>query len=198
MKVLNIISTPLNIKQSKSLQLNDYYINKMHKLGHEIYTLDLYNGNENIPYLDKEFMTLWLFKDKNDLSDREQKLWDKKIELAKHFATFDHYVIAAPYWDGLYPSRLKEYLDIVAHPGIAFTYKGGQKGLLKGTFTFIQAIGGPHIEKNNFGLMHIRFILDMFGLKEKSKYIIEKTNIVEYWTDDKIDQYKKAIDKEFD
>ena len=44
------------------------------------------------------------------------------FSLARQFADADQVVIAAPYWDCLFPSKLKVYLEHVSVNGVTFAY----------------------------------------------------------------------------
>ena len=77
---------------------------------------------------------------------------DSDFELARQFASAKTIVIAAPYWDLMFPSILKTYYEAVTVNGIAFVYS--EKGMPVGRciaekLIYVTTSGGPII--NNFG-----------------------------------------------
>ena len=77
---------------------------------------------------------------------------DSDFELARQFASAKTIVIAAPYWDLMFPSILKTYYEAVTVNGIAFVYS--EKGMPVGRCSaekliYVTTSGGPII--NNFG-----------------------------------------------
>ena len=52
------------------------------------------------------------------------------INLAEKFKDYDMVVVAAPYWDMMFPSVLKVYYEHIAVSGITFTYGGKEDDFL--------------------------------------------------------------------
>ena len=195
-KALIIYGTPREKKDSETLQVCAYLRQKLLNNNYQVHDLNVYDPKSDIPFLDKKFIHLWLDKDKNSLDSDEQKLWNRKLELAQDFANYDLYVFAAPHWDGFYPTRMKDYLDLIAEFNLAFTIKDGKTiGLLKGEYIFIQAMGGVHVENENFGLMHINHMMKMFNITNLANIIIERTDDKSFWNKESFLKYYKAIDK---
>ena len=77
---------------------------------------------------------------------------DGKFDLARQFAKAKTIVIAAPYWDLMFPSVLKTYFEAVTVNGLSFAYSdnGIPVGLCNAErMIYITTSGGPII--NNFG-----------------------------------------------
>ena len=112
------------------------------------------------------------------LSLRELEIRDKAnitkdfsnpvFRLAKQFAGAETIVIAAPYWDLMFPAVLKNYLEKITVNGITFAYneKGIPQGLCKGKILyFVTTAGGPII--NNFGYDYVNALATTFyGIKQ--------------------------------
>ena len=112
------------------------------------------------------------------LSLRELEIRDKAnitkdfsnpvFSLAKQFACAETIVIAAPYWDLMFPAVLKNYLEKITVNGITFTYseKGIPQGLCKGkTLYFVTTAGGPIYQ--NFGYDYVNALAKTFyGIKQ--------------------------------
>ena len=112
------------------------------------------------------------------LSLRELEIRDKAnitkdfsnpvFRLAKQFACAETIVIAAPYWDLMFPAVLKNYLEKITVNGITFTYseKGIPQGLCKGkTLYFVTTAGGPIYQ--NFGYDYVNALAKTFyGIKQ--------------------------------
>lgn len=54
-----------------------------------------------------------------DLAVREN--WRKIAEFVEHFLSFDTIVFSVPMWNFGVPWRLKQYIDVITQPGLAFT-----------------------------------------------------------------------------
>ena len=77
------------------------------------------------------------------------------FDLARQFAAADEIVMAAPYWDLLFPAAVRAYFEAVTVSGITFRYDehGIPHGLCRAKhFTFVTTAGGPII--GNFGFAY--------------------------------------------
>lgn len=83
---------------------------------------------------------------RRDQAKRDGDFSDSEFELAKQFANADTIVIAAPYWDLMFPSLLKIYFENITVNGITFVYseKGIPQGLCKANrLIYVTTSGGP-------------------------------------------------------
>lgn len=48
--------------------------------------------------------------------------WAEVRRVAEHFLSFDGYLWAVPMWNFGLPYRLKHYIDVLTHPGLAFNF----------------------------------------------------------------------------
>ncbi len=86
---------------------------------------------------------------------------------ANQFAQADTIVIAAPYWDLMFPAVLRTYLEAVTVNGITFCYdeKGIPQGLCKAKkLIYVTTAGGPII--HNLGFEYIdRLAKTFYGIQ---------------------------------
>lgn len=107
------------------------------------------------------------------LALREQLLAEKDLDhpmfqWAKAFAQADTIVIAVPYWDLLFPTRLRGYLEEVTVTGITFRYgsNGIPQGLCKASrLIYVTTAGGPI--QWSLGFEYVRKLAEAFyGIPE--------------------------------
>lgn len=67
-----------------------------------------------------------------EMSEAETMAWDRVIETIDDFKNADKYLFAVPMWNFTIPWRLKQYIDIIVQPGLAFTTddEGNYQGLI--------------------------------------------------------------------
>ena len=66
-------------------------------------------------------------------TDEQNKAWAVVQNLFNQFNSADKYLITVPMWNFNIPYRLKQYIDIITQPGMAWSYSPEEsyKGLLK-------------------------------------------------------------------
>ncbi len=82
---------------------------------------------------------------------------------ANQFAQADTIVIAAPYWDLMFPSKVRSYLEEITVTGITFQYTpdGVPQGLCKASrLIYVTTAGGPII--HNFGFDYVKALAQSF------------------------------------
>ena len=101
------------------------------------------------------------------------------FRLAKQFAAADTIVLAAPYWDLAFPTKVRAYLEEVTVSGITFQYgpNGIPQGLCKaGKLVYVTTAGGPIFQ--HFGFEYVRSLTRAFyGIPEVSLVKAEKLDI---------------------
>ena len=88
---------------------------------------------------------------------------DSRFDLAKQFAEAKTVVIAAPYWDLMFPAVLKTYLEAITVNGLVFSYseKGIPTGMCKAErLIYVTTSGGPIFK--NFGYDYVSALADAF------------------------------------
>ena len=83
------------------------------------------------------------------LNPAEESAWSKVIALVDGFKAADHYLIAAPMWNFGVPYKLKQYIDLITHPGLPFIPRpDGMEGLAGGDAVVIYSRGGNYGPKD--------------------------------------------------
>ena len=129
---------------------------------------------ENIKPLDCELLA------KRDQLLRNGNTDDEFFALARQFAAADTIVIAAPYWDLMFPSMLKVYLENITVCGITFRYseKGIPQSLCKAQKLYYVTTSGGFIGENNFGFDYIRAVASgFFGISDVKFFSAEGLDI---------------------
>lgn len=115
---------------------------------------------------------------------------------AKQFASADEIVIAAPYWDLLFPAILRTYLEAVTVTGITFRYtpEGIPEGLCRARrLVYVTTAGGP-IGDRNYGFDYVRALARSFyGIQEVCCVAAEGLDLVGADAEAIIEQAKERI-----
>ena len=91
---------------------------------------------------------------------------------ARRFAESERIVIAAPYWDLMFPSLLKIYLENITVCGVTFYYtdEGVPKGLCRAKeLYYVTTAGGPIFK--NFGFDYVSSLAKDFYGVGKTEFI---------------------------
>ena len=114
----------------------------------EIVQLDLFDAN--LPEITSEITTAKMkFAMSMELSDEEARQWSAVTRLVKQFVGADSYLFTVPMWNFSIPYKLKQYIDLITHPGLTFTRdENGPRGLASGPATVIYARGGDYSPKD--------------------------------------------------
>ena len=133
---------------------------------------------------------------KRDSLLKEGNTDDESLALAKQFSTADTIVIAAPYWDLMFPSILKVYLENITVCGITFRYseKGIPQSLCKAKNLYYVTTSGGFIGPNNFGYDYIKALAyGFFGISNVSFFFAEGLDIYGADVDGILQKAKKEI-----
>lgn len=125
-------------------------------LSGNVQTVNLYE--KNIRSIDAELLS------KRDSLLKDGNTDDELFSFAKQFAMADTIVIAAPYWDLMFPSILKVYLENITVCGITFRYsnKGIPQSLCKAENLYYVTTSGGFIGENNFGFDYVNALAKGF------------------------------------
>ncbi len=142
---------------SRTLELAKSLLNK---LGGQVEEVNLYQ-TELKPLTLKEL-------EKREKSAKNKDFSCDVFNLAKQFAKAENIVVAAPYWDLMFPAVLKCYFEQITVNGITFSYseKGVPQGLCKGKKLIYVTTSGGHIVKD-FGYEYVLSLAQGFyGIKD--------------------------------
>ena len=142
---------------SRTLELANHVLKK---LGGQVEEVKLY---------EKELLPLSLGElELRDKASQNKDFSDSTFDLAKQFASAETIVIAAPYWDMMFPAIVKNYFEKITVNGLTFVYgeKGIPQGLCNGQkLIYVTTSGGPI--KYNFGYDYVNTLAKAFyGIKE--------------------------------
>ena len=102
------------------------------------------------------------------------------FDLAKQFAAADIVVVAAPYWDLMFPAMLKTYLEHVAVSGLTFRYgdQGRPESMCKARALHYVTTAGGFIGQNDFGFAYVNALAqNFFGITSVHRYAAEGLDI---------------------
>ena len=105
---------------------------------------------------------------------------DPLFAAAKQFAAADIIVIAAPYWDLMFPAVLKTYLENITVGGITFRYseEGRPQSLCKAKALHYVTTSGGFIGQNDYGFSYVNALAqNFFGIHEVHRYAAEGLDI---------------------
>jgi FMN-dependent NADH-azoreductase len=138
--------------------------------------------------------------EKRDQAAREKDFSDPVFAAARQFAAADVIVIAAPYWDLLFPAVLKLYLENVTVSGITFDYssQGIPESLCKAKSLYYVTTAGGFIGQNDFGFSYVKALAtNFFGISDVRCYTAEGLDIFGADADSIMNQAKASIIGDF-
>jgi FMN-dependent NADH-azoreductase len=115
--------------------------------------------------------------------DAAERAWKQVIAVINDFKAADKLVIATPMWNFGIPYRLKQYIDIIAQPGLAFkvTPEGEFMGLVTGRpALLVLARGGTYPPGSpaaayDMQRPYLEEILKFIGFKDIKVITVEPT-----------------------
>ena len=136
---------------------------------------------QEIPLYEAELPGLGLAEmEKRNQAMQKNDFSDPAFDAAKQFASADIIVIAAPYWDLMFPAVLKTYLEKITVAGVTFRYsaQGRPQSLCRAkTLHYVTTAGGL-IGQNDFGFSYIKALSqNFFGINEIHRYTAEGLDV---------------------
>ena len=111
---------------------------------------------------------------------KKQDFSHPEFDLAKQFAAADVIVIAAPYWDLMFPASLKIYLENITVAGVTFRYseEGRPQSLCRAKTLHYVTTSGGFIGQNDFGFSYVKALAqNFFGIMQIHRYTAEGLDI---------------------
>ena len=118
--------------------------------------------------------------EKRDLASQKNDFSDPVFDFAKQFAVADIIVIAAPYWDLMFPAVLKTYLENITIAGLTFRYsaEGRPQSLCRAKALHYVTTAGGFIGQNDFGFSYVKALAqNFFGITDVNRYAAEGLDI---------------------
>lgn len=155
---------------SRTLELAERVLSRLHGSVEEVRLYD-----EVIPPLDQAGILA------RDASVKAGDLSAPILRFARQFAQADTVVVAAPYWDLLFPAVVRSYFEAVTVTGVTFRYspEGIPIGLCSAKrLIYVTTAGGP-IGAYNFGYDYVKALAHLYyGIPEVMCFTAENLDIV--------------------
>ena len=106
---------------------------------------------------------------------------DVLFDAAKQMSQADTVVIAAPYWDLSFPSKLKVYVEHLSAQGVTFRYSeaGVPVSLCRGKRLYYVTTSGGYVGELDFGYQQIKVLFTLFfGFETAECFRAEGLDIV--------------------
>lgn len=131
--------------------------------------------DESLPPLDTEGMA------RREKAVAQGDWNDPILRHPLQFAAADTVVVAAPYWDLLFPAVVRSYFEAVTVTGVTFRYteQGFPQGLCRAKkLIYVTTAGGP-IGEYNFGFDYLKALAKLYyGIPEVTCFTAEMLDIV--------------------
>ena len=167
---------------SRTRQLTQSVLDKLEGTVEEVWLYD-----RTLTALDAEGI------EKREQAAHNRDFSDPVFDLAKQFAAADRIVVAAPYWDLMFPGVLKLYLENITVSDVTFRYTsdGRPEGLCRAkTLDYVTTSGG-YIGQNDFGYSYIDALArNFFGIPTVRRYTAEGLDI---FGNDPVEILRKAM-----
>ena len=160
----------------------------LQKLGGEVQEVHL--QEKPLPALNAQGLA------KREQAARNRDHSDPMFDPAKQFADADIIVVAAPYWDLMFPAVLKCYWEQITVSGLTFCYspEGRPEGRCRAKALHYVTTAGGFIGHNDFGFSYVKALAQgFFGIPEVKRYAAEGLDLVGADTDAILENAKKAI-----
>jgi FMN-dependent NADH-azoreductase len=181
-KLLYVESSPRK-ERSKSIKVAQAFIEKYQAVhsSEEVITLDLWE--KKLPEfdgytIDAKYQVLH----GQQFDPQQQAAWQAVVDVCEEFKAADKYVFSLPMWNFGIPYKLKHYIDVLAQPGLTFSFDPatGYSGLVTGKpVAVIYARGGAYGSDAAKGLDlqkgYMDLLLGFIGFTNVQTILIEPT-----------------------
>ncbi len=167
MKSLLFINACVREEHSRTLRLANAYLNSKKK-NEEVTVIERNLNKEALTY-----MTSHSF----DPETGQQKPMSTK--LAEEFTKADEIVLAAPFWEFLFPAVVNCYFEAVSIVGQTFQYTDvGSIGLCKAEhFTYIYTAGDYISKEDRLSESYLKKLTKLYGINEFSVIVADGLDI---------------------
>ena len=171
MRLLHIIASPRGAR-SRSRAVADHFLD--HLIGAEVEDLDL--STADLPDLDGPMLeSRYRLIHGQPVERGFEAQWDELRRRVDHLLSFDLWLFSTPMWNLGLPYRLKQYIDLVIQPTMAFTNDADGRVTAHGTDKIAVLVGagaldirpGAPLAQLDFQLAHLAQCLRVyFGVPE--------------------------------
>ena len=116
-------------------------------------------------------------------TDAQKNGWDSLVKITDHFKSADKFLFSVPMWNFGIPYKLKHYVDLLAQPGLTFSFSPdkGYTGLVAGKPAVgIYASGGVYgpgsgMEAYDFQSKYLKVVLGFIGITDLKEVFVGGT-----------------------
>ncbi|PQO47233.1 FMN-dependent NADH-azoreductase [Blastopirellula marina] len=116
-----------------------------------------------------------------DHTAEQAAAWQGVKDVFDRFNSADKYVLSLPMWNFAIPYKLKHLIDVIAQPGLAFSFspETGYSGLVTGKpITVIYSRGGEYTSSEqmkalDFQKSYVEFLLGFIGFTDIKTILVE-------------------------
>lgn len=150
--------------------------------GDQIETLDLWEAD--LPEFDGDTIKAkYAVLNGQEHTPEQGAAWDAVVKIADQFKAADKILLSLPMWNFSIPYRLKHYIDILAQPGLTFSFtpEEGYRGLVTGRpLAVVQARGGAYgpgsgAEGYDQQSAYVKQIFGFIGFTDIREILVEPT-----------------------
>lgn len=150
--------------------------------GDQIETLDLWDAD--LPEFDGDTISAkYAVLNGESHTPEQAAAWDAVVKIADQFKSADKILLSLPMWNFSIPYKLKHYIDILAQPGLTFSFtpEEGYKGLVTGKpLVVIYARGGAYgpgsgAEGYDQQSTYVKQIFGFLGFTDIREILVEPT-----------------------
>jgi FMN-dependent NADH-azoreductase len=182
-KILHLIASPSG-ERSASTTVAKTFLQAYHGAhpGDTVETVDLWKAN--LPEFDGDTINAkYAILHGQDHTPEQKQAWETVTKIANDFKSADKYVISLPMWNFGIPYKLKQYIDVIAQPGLTFSFspETGYKGLVTGKpIVVVYARGGAYgpgtgAEGYDAQSTYLKQVLGFIGFTDIKEIFVEPT-----------------------
>ena len=168
MKKVLFINGCVRGEQSRTLELANKYISTLREKS-EIEVTERNLCEENITFLTS----------KNFDSQTGEMKPNSDLKLAEEFAKADEIIIAAPFWEFMFPAIVNCYLEMISVPGVTFKYTAeGSVGICKAdTLAYIFTAGDNLKDEDKICEKYLARLSNLYGISQFKTFSAEGLDI---------------------
>jgi FMN-dependent NADH-azoreductase len=182
-KLLHIEASPRG-KRSSSITVAQHFI-EAYRAKHPndvVETLDLWHTA--LPEFDGATIDAkYAIMHGQSFTPEQESSWKAVVKIAEQFKSADKYLLSLPMWNFGIPYKLKHYIDLLAQPGLTFSFspETGYKGLVTGKpVVVVYARGGAYgpgsgAEGYDQQSGYVKQILGFIGFTDIKEIFVEPT-----------------------
>jgi FMN-dependent NADH-azoreductase len=182
-KLLHIQSSPRG-DRSASIEVATHFIEiyQAKNSSDKLETVDLWEAY--LPEFDGETINAkYAVLQGQSHTPEQSAAWEAVVKIADQFKSADKILLSLPMWNFSIPYKLKHYIDLLAQPGLTFSFtpEEGYKGLVIGKpLAVIHARGGAYgpgsgAEVYDQTSVYIKQIFGFIGFTDIQEILVEPT-----------------------